>query len=130
MKITLEQAMQEGVVAHTDGKLEEAERIYRSILQVKPNHGGASHNLGLVAKSAGKINTAIKLFKTALEANPEVKQFWLSYIDALLEATQVQNARRVIDQAKRHNFPQGELTKYEAILRDATEAKSQDGESD
>ena len=127
MKITLEQAMQEAVTAHTDGKIEEAERIYQSILQVKPNHGGANHNLGLVAISSGKIGMAIKLFKTALEESPHVAQFWLSYIDSLLKANQVHNARRVIAQAKRHNFPQEKLHKYDDILKETTEATSLEG---
>jgi hypothetical protein len=32
MKLTIEQALQQGVAAHKEGKLEEAERLYRAIL--------------------------------------------------------------------------------------------------
>ena len=32
MEITIEQALQQGVAAHKEGKLKEAERIYRTIL--------------------------------------------------------------------------------------------------
>ena len=38
MELTIEQAMQQGVAAHKEGKLEEAERLYRAILQSQPAH--------------------------------------------------------------------------------------------
>ena len=36
MELTIEQALQQGVAAHREGKLEEAERLYRAILQSQP----------------------------------------------------------------------------------------------
>ena len=47
MKITIEQALQQGVAAHNAGNLQEAERAYQTILQSQPKHPDASHNLGL-----------------------------------------------------------------------------------
>jgi tetratricopeptide (TPR) repeat protein len=84
MELTIEQALQQGVAAHNAGKLEEAERLYRAILQSQPAHPDANHNLGLIAVSVNKADAALPLFKTALEANPKIEQFWLSYIDALI----------------------------------------------
>ena len=88
MELTIEQALQQGVAAHKDGKLEEAERLYRAILQSKPLHPDANHNLGVVAVSVNKADLALPLFKAALEANPKVEQFWLSYINALIREKQ------------------------------------------
>jgi thioredoxin-like negative regulator of GroEL len=48
MELTIEQALQQGVAAHNAGKLEEAERLYRAILQSQPAHPDANHNLGLI----------------------------------------------------------------------------------
>ena len=73
MKLTIEQALQQGVAAHKEGKLEEAERLYRAILQSKPLHPDANHNLGVVAVSVNKADLALPLFKAALEANPNVE---------------------------------------------------------
>ena len=42
MELTIEQALQQGVAAHREGKLEEAERLYRAILQAQPLHPDAS----------------------------------------------------------------------------------------
>ena len=49
MKLTIEQSLQRGMAAHKDGKLEEAERLYRVILQSEPKHPDANHNLALIA---------------------------------------------------------------------------------
>ena len=100
MEITVDQALQQSVVAHKEGKLEEAERLYRAILQSQPLHPDANHNLGVLAVSLNKAEAALPLFKTALEANPEIEQFWLSYIDALIKEKQFENAKAVLEQAK------------------------------
>ena len=96
MELTIEQALQQGVAAHKEGKLEEAERLYRAILQSQPLHPDANHNLGLIAVSVNKAGAALPLFKIALEANPKIEQFWLSYIDALIKTEKVDGARQVL----------------------------------
>ena len=78
MELTVDQALQQGVAAHKEGKLQEAERLYRSILQVQPGHGDANHNLGVLAVGVGKVGTALPHFKTALEGNRNQEQYWLS----------------------------------------------------
>ena len=75
MELTIEQALQQGTTAHKAGKLEEAERLYRAILQSQPLHPDANHNLGLIAVSVNKADAALPLFKTALEVNSNVKQY-------------------------------------------------------
>ena len=42
MKLTIEQALQQGVAAHKEGKLQDAERIYRAILKSHPTHPDGS----------------------------------------------------------------------------------------
>ena len=100
MRLAIQQALQQGVTAHKEGKLQDAERLYRAILQSEPGQPDANHNLGVIAVSVNKTAAALPLFKTALEANPKVEQFWLSYIDALIKEKQFENAKLVIEQAK------------------------------
>jgi len=100
MELTVDQALQQGVAAHKEGKLEEAERLYRAILQSQPLHPDANHNLGLLAVSVNKADAALPLFKTALKADPKIEQFWLSYVDALIKDKKFDNAKLVIEQAK------------------------------
>ena len=68
MSSTIEQALQEALKFHKDGKLQDAEACYRAILQIQPKHPDANHNLGLIADSFNKPEAALSLFKTALEA--------------------------------------------------------------
>jgi len=100
MDFTIKKALLQGVAAHKEGKLEEAERLYRVILETQPTHPEANHNLGVLAVSLNMTGAALPLFKTALETNPKIEQFWLSYIDALIEDNQFRNARQVIEEAK------------------------------
>ena len=122
MELTGEQALQQGVAAHKEGKLQEAERLYRAILQSQPLHPDANHNLGVLAVSVNKIQAALPLLKTALDANPNQEQFWLSYIDALIKEKQFDNAKEVLDQGKKNGLASEKLDALEAQLTLITEA--------
>jgi Flp pilus assembly protein TadD len=100
MELTIDQALQQGVAAHKEGRLQEAEPLYRAILRSQPLHPDANHNLGLIAISVDQASAALPLFKTALEANPKIEQFWLSYIDVLIKEKQFDNAKKVLGQAE------------------------------
>ena len=80
MELTIEQALHQGVAAHKEGKLQDAERLYRAILESQPAHPDANHNLGLLAVAVNQVEAALPLFKTALDANPKIDQFWFSYM--------------------------------------------------
>ena len=116
MKLTIEQALQQAVTAHKEGKLQDAERLYRAILQSQPAHPNANHNLGVLAVSVNQAEAALPLFKTALEANPKIEQFWLSYIDALIKENQFDNAKQVLEQAKKQGIDGEKLNTLEAKL--------------
>jgi tetratricopeptide (TPR) repeat protein/2-polyprenyl-3-methyl-5-hydroxy-6-metoxy-1,4-benzoquinol methylase len=114
--MTLEQALQQAVEAHKVGKLQDAEALYRAILQAQPNHPDANHNLGVMAVSVNKSEAALPLFKIALEANPNQGQFWLSYVDALIKEKQFENARSVLEEGKKRGL-EGEIVEvFEAQL--------------
>ena len=100
MELTIEQALQQGVAAHREGKFQDAERLYRAILQSQPGHPDANHNLGVLAVAFNRADSALPLFKAALEANPKIEQFWLSYIDALIKEQQFDIAKQVIEEQR------------------------------
>jgi tetratricopeptide (TPR) repeat protein len=101
MELTIEQALQRAVENHKAGKLQDAEALYRAILQNQPKNPDANHNLGVIAVSLNKTEAALPLFKIALEANPNLGQFWLSYVDALIKEKQFDDARNVLEQGKK-----------------------------
>ena len=100
MELTLDEALQRGVGAHKAGQIQEAERLYTTILKGQPQHPDANHNMGILAVGVGKIQKALPFFKTALEANPNISQFWISYIDTLIKLDRIADAQSVFDQAK------------------------------
>ena len=116
MKLTIQQALRLGITAHKEGKLQEAERLYRAILQSQPGHPDANHNLGMIAVSVNETAAALPLFKTALEANPRIEQFWLSYVDALIKEKQFETARLVIEQAKTQGVAEKKLDVLETKI--------------
>ena len=123
MELTIEQALRQGVAAHKEGKLQDAERLYRAILQYQPTHPDVNHNLGALAVSVNKADAALPLFKTALEANPKIEQFWLSYIDALIKEKQFDNAKEVLAQAKKQGVAVEKLSnlKAQVVFKNETE---------
>ena len=116
MELTIEQALQQGVAAHKEGNLQDAERLYRVILQSQPQHPDANHNLGILAVSESKSVAALPLFKTALEANPNIEQFWVSYIEALIKEKKFDSARQVLEQAKKQGVDRGILNSLKGQL--------------
>ena len=93
---SLAQALQLAVNHQQSGQLEEAETLYRSILAAQPNHPQANHSLGVLAVQARQAGAALPYFAAALQARPEQQQYWLSYIDALIQADETQTAQQVL----------------------------------
>ena len=123
MEITIEQALQQGIAAHQAGNLQDAEDLYRVILQSQPEHADASHNLGLIAVSVDQAEAALPLFQVALKASPEKEQFWLSYIDALIRAQQYDTAKEAISDAEKFGVVAGKLDLLGAKLTSENESK-------
>jgi tetratricopeptide (TPR) repeat protein len=119
MELTIKQALQRGVAAHKEGKLQEAERQYRAILQSQPAHPDANHNLGVLAVSMHKTDEALPLFRAALEANPKIDQFWLSYIDALIKEKQLDKAKKVLQQAQTQGVRVDKFNDLKTLLTSA-----------
>ena len=121
MELTIEQALRQGVAAHKAGKIEEAESLYRAILQAQPLHPDANHNLGLIAVSVNKAEVALPLFKTALEANLKIEQFWLSYIDALIKESHLETAKVFLEQGRMVGLVGDNIDELDAQLKQITQ---------
>ena len=116
MELTLDQALQKGVEAHKAGKAQEADQYYTAILKANPKHPDANHNMGVLAVGLGKVEAALPFFKTALEANPNIAQYWLSYIEALIKLERMVDAKAVFDQAKSNGIKSESFDQIEKRL--------------
>jgi thioredoxin-like negative regulator of GroEL len=125
-ELTIDQALQHGIVAHKAGQVQEADRLYTAILKAQPKHPDANHNMAVLAVGVGKVWEALPFFKTALETNPAKAQFWLSYIDTLIRLNKLADAKAVFDQAKSKGAKGDGFAQLEQRLKEADQSSSLD----
>ena len=97
------------IAHHQAGRLSDAEGLYRAILQIQPHHPDANHNLGVLAVQLNQPQVGLTHFKIALESNPNWAQFWLSYIDALIQTGSFDIARQALADARRRGVQEDVL---------------------
>lgn len=97
-KIQLQAKLNEALNLHRKGDLLQAKRIYEQILKVDSNYPDALHNLGVMAIQYADLNGAVVLFGKALDLDKSKKQYWISYIDALLISDEVEKATIACDE--------------------------------
>ena len=83
MKLSIKKTLQQAIAAHKEGKLQDAERLYRSILQSCPNHPEANQNLGVLDTNKliqlyqnGQYDDAKKLAQSLTERLPKYTFAW------------------------------------------------------
>ena len=116
MEITIEEALIQAVGAHKNGRFEEAENCYRKILKILPTHPYANHNLGILQIKANKGKNALPFFKIAVETRPQEEQFWLSYINTLINEKHLNDATQVIENAKNKGLTRAKLNNFIVML--------------
>src|SRR5262249_7731144 len=67
---TLAQTLDHAIGYHQRGQLQQAEQLYRQILQVDPQHVDALHLLGVIAHQVDKRDLAVDYLNEALRLNP------------------------------------------------------------
>ncbi len=63
------------VADHNAGAFEQAERRYRYLLTLFPNHSDSVHNLGLIALQRGDAASAIDLIAKAIKSNDRIAEY-------------------------------------------------------
>ena len=116
MEMTINQALQKAINAHKDGNFIEADRFYTAILKDQPEHPDANHNLGILCVNLGQNSKAIPFFKTAIKTSPTNHQFWLSYINILINSENLNEAKNAFIKAKKNGVESNVLKKLEKKL--------------
>lgn len=93
--------MQFAVGCHQAGRLDEAERIYRQVLQAQPEHAEALHLLGLIACQTGHDEAGAALIGRAILQQPAAAEYHNNYALALSRSGRIPEAiaayRRAIE---------------------------------
>ncbi|MFA7241735.1 MAG: tetratricopeptide repeat protein [Sulfuricellaceae bacterium] len=102
--VSLDVALQQAVAHHQAGRLQEAEQIYRAILDVQPNQASANHNLGVLAGQVGQHAAGLPYLQAALAADPLRGEYSLSYAGALLMTGQAGEALAILQAVRQRGF--------------------------
>ena len=70
-RLTLQQGLELALRHHGAGRLKEAERLYRRLLEADPYHAVAWHMLGVIAHQLGKHDFAAELIAKAVAIKPD-----------------------------------------------------------
>lgn len=104
---------------HRAGRLPDAERAYRQILAINPNHGQAMRLLALIATQVGKAHDAIELLSHAVRLYPSdaMMHFDLANAQTLAGDTKsaIQSLGRAI--AIQHNYFEAHNNMADLYLR-------------
>lgn len=68
--MTIPQAFELALRHHQEGRLAQAEALYRQILAAQPKHADALHLLGLIAHQLGRHGRALDLIRQAIAIDP------------------------------------------------------------
>ena len=97
MKISIEETFKRAIEAHKAGQLQEATEYYTSVIEAQTKHPEANHNLGILAFNAGRGDEALSFFTAAIESNPDIPQFWISMVEALVKLGRLEIANGLIN---------------------------------
>lgn len=111
---------------HAEGRLPEAEALYRAILAANIRHAGALHGLGVMALQTGRLDIALRLIGEAVAVDPGNADYHSDYGFALAQVGRIDDAavaqRRAADLAPdeaRHHFNLGRTLQTLARMEEA-----------
>jgi Flp pilus assembly protein TadD/glycosyltransferase involved in cell wall biosynthesis len=70
--VTAEEMFEQAGSLHVQGQLDEAERLYRTILTYDPDHIGSLHNLAILCFQRGQYDDAVALTREVVRLRPDL----------------------------------------------------------
>lgn len=117
--MSLESTLHEAIEAQRSGRAIDAKRLYRTVLQQRPDHPLANHNLGVLTAQGGDARGSLPLFEAALSTNPDDVMFLASYARGLLLAGEVDQCLTVLNRARRDRRTSQFLDQIETMAKAA-----------
>lgn len=95
--ITIEQAMNTAIQQHQAGNLQQADQIYKAILEVQPNNADILHLQGVLLHQQKDHKGAISLIEKAIAIAGENETFCCNLASALMEAGEHDKAKQYFE---------------------------------
>ncbi|MBX2861319.1 MAG: tetratricopeptide repeat protein [Vampirovibrio sp.] len=86
------QSLEQAYTHHRAGQYQDAENLYRQVLQQDPNQPDALHMMGVLAYQLGQATQAIQLIQQALQFAPNHPEPWMNLGNAYQTAGQLDEA--------------------------------------
>src|SRR5450830_137519 len=86
------------------GDIKQAEHLYLEIIDIQPKHAEANHNLGVIEANLHGALVAMPRLELAVQAKPEIEQYWVSYIDALMQAGATDTAADALELGQQYGL--------------------------
>ena len=90
---SLSETLQSAVQHHQTGELDRAERLYRDIIRLDPQHSDALHLLGLVAHQRNNSRTAVDYITRAISINDSFPPYHGNLAAAYIALGQYEDAK-------------------------------------
>jgi Flp pilus assembly protein TadD len=94
---SVQAAVEAAVSLQKAGQTDAAERLYRQVLQSRPDHSEANHNLGIISMQRGKLAAGVAYFKQAMDADGDRDLYRRSYARSLVLSGQGALAAKVLE---------------------------------
>ena len=92
-------ALQAAITAHEQQDFSNAINNYQTVLNGDPNHAEANHRFGILSIQLGEIENSLIFLQNAINVNPNIHEYWVPFIDALIKLDRLSDAEMVLDQA-------------------------------
>jgi predicted O-linked N-acetylglucosamine transferase (SPINDLY family) len=86
------------------GHLDRAAQLYRAVLEAQPAHAVANHCLGMLNLQLERPADGLPFLLAALTEHPEIPDYWLGYLEALLQAGQLDAAQEALALGRQHGL--------------------------
>jgi len=98
--LTIEESLRQGEHLEAAAHWQQAGELYHGLLGRHPGHGEASFRMGRVAVQMKVPALGLPYFEAALAAEPQRRELWIAYLDALILADRIPEAREVLVMAR------------------------------
>jgi tetratricopeptide (TPR) repeat protein len=124
---TVADSLQTAIRAQQSGDLVRAEKAYRIVLSVTPEHSDANYLLGRLLIGKDKFEEGFAFLETAVQMRPENLTFWNSYLEVLISQNLTGYALRSIASAEEQGLTSRTIDKLRDQVKSLASRKHPPG---
>ena len=95
----IDHLLDDAIALHEEKKFFSASVKYLKILEEDALHADTNHNFGLLKVELGLKEEALTFLQTAINSNPNILQYWVTFINTLTNVERFDDARSALEQA-------------------------------